>query len=68
MESAMDAYSILWADLMALKRRGPRFLITTLVSPVLYMVAFGWGLGRGMSLNEPATWNLLYRASSPSLP
>ena len=51
MVSAMDAYSILWADLMALKRRGPRFLITTLVSPVLYMVAFGWGLGRGMSLN-----------------
>ena len=47
----MDAYSILWADLMALKRRGPRFLITTLVSPLLYLVAFGWGLGRGMSLN-----------------
>ncbi len=36
---------------MALKRRGPRFLITTLVSPLLYLVAFGWGLGRGMSLN-----------------
>lgn len=51
MESVMDAYSILWADFMALKRRGPRFLVTTLVSPVLYLVAFGWGLGRGMSLN-----------------
>ena len=50
-ESIMDAYSILWADLMALKRRGLRFLITTLVSPLLYLVAFGWGLGRGMSLN-----------------
>ena len=47
----MDAYSILWADLMASKRRGPRYLITTLVSPLLYLVAFGWGLGRGMSLN-----------------
>ena len=50
-QSTMDAYSILWADLMALKRRGPRFLIITLVSPLLYLVAFGWGLGRGMSLN-----------------
>ena len=47
----MDAYSILWADLMALKRRGPRYLITTLVSPILYLVAFGWGLGRGINLN-----------------
>ncbi len=47
----IDAYSILWADLMALKRRGPRYLITTLVSPVLYLVAFGWGLGRGINLN-----------------
>ena len=36
---------------MALKRRGPKFLVITLVSPLLYMVAFGWGLGRGMSLN-----------------
>jgi len=47
----IDAYSILWADLMALKRRGTRYLITTLVSPILYLVAFGWGLGRGINLN-----------------
>lgn len=50
-KSAVDAYSILWADLMTLKRRGPKFLIITLVSPLLYLVAFGWGLGRGMNLN-----------------
>ncbi|OPY51799.1 MAG: ABC-2 type transporter [Methanosaeta sp. PtaU1.Bin060] len=47
----MDAYSILWADLAALKRRWPRYLITTLISPILYLVAFGWGLGRGINLN-----------------
>jgi len=47
----MDAYSILWSDLAALKRRWPRYLITTLVSPLLYLVAFGWGLGRGINLN-----------------
>ena len=46
-----DAYSILWADLDCLRRRGLRYLITTLVSPVLYLVAFGWGLGRGIDLN-----------------
>jgi ABC-2 type transport system permease protein len=47
----MDAYNILWADLMALKRNWPRYLVTTLISPLLYLVAFGWGLGRGIDLN-----------------
>ncbi len=47
----MDAYSILWSDLTALKRRWPRYLLTTLISPLLYLVAFGWGLGRGINLN-----------------
>lgn len=48
---ASDAYSILWADLVTLKRRWSRYLITTLISPLLYLVAFGWGLGRGINLN-----------------
>ena len=47
----IDAYSILWSDLAALKRRWPRYLVTTLISPILYLVAFGWGLGRGIDLN-----------------
>jgi len=47
----MDAYNILWADLVALKRHLPRYIITTLISPLLYLVAFGWGLGRGINLN-----------------
>ncbi|HNT72250.1 MAG TPA: ABC transporter permease, partial [Methanothrix sp.] len=46
----VDAYSILWADLMVLKRRMARYLVTTLISPLLYLVAFGWGLGRGISV------------------
>jgi len=48
---AEDAYNILWADLAALKRRWARYLTTTLISPLLYLVAFGWGLGRGINLN-----------------
>jgi ABC-type multidrug transport system permease subunit len=47
----MDAYTILWADLMALKRRWSRYIITTLISPLLYLLAFGWGLGRGINMN-----------------
>ena len=48
---SQDAYTILWSDLMVLKRRLGRYLLTTLISPLLYLVAFGWGLGRGMSVN-----------------
>lgn len=46
-----DAYSILWADLVVLRRRLVRFLVTTLVSPLLYLFAFGWGLGRGITVD-----------------
>ncbi len=50
-KGSIDAYTIIWSDLMVLKRRPGRYLITTLISPILYLVAFGWGLGRGMSVN-----------------
>jgi ABC-type polysaccharide/polyol phosphate export systems, permease component len=46
-----DICSILWSDLVTLKRRWARYLITTLMSPLLYLMAFGWGLGRGINMN-----------------
>jgi len=47
----MDAYTIIWSDMMMLKRRWAKYLLTTLLSPLLYLMAFGWGLGRGISIN-----------------
>lgn len=47
----MDAYTIMWSDMMMLKRRWAKYLVTTLLSPLLYLMAFGWGLGRGISVN-----------------
>ncbi len=47
----MDTYSILWPDIMMLKRRWPKYLLTTLITPFLYLIAFGWGLGRGISVS-----------------
>ncbi|MEM2816189.1 MAG: ABC transporter permease [Candidatus Bathyarchaeia archaeon] len=44
-----DIYAVFWADLRVLKRRASRTLATTLVNPVLYLLAFGYGLGRGIS-------------------
>jgi ABC-2 type transport system permease protein len=44
-----DIYSVLWVDLRFLRRHWLRTLATSLVNPVLYLVAFGYGLGSGIS-------------------
>jgi ABC-2 type transport system permease protein len=44
-----DIYSVLWVDLRFLRRHWLRTLATSIVSPILYLVAFGFGLGRGIS-------------------
>lgn len=45
-----DAYSVLWADLRFTRRRWLRTLLVSLVGPLLYLVAFGYGLGRGVAV------------------
>jgi ABC-2 type transport system permease protein len=44
-----DIYSVLWVDLRFLRRHWLRTLATSIVNPVLYLVAFGYGLGRGIT-------------------
>ena len=44
-----DIYSVLWVDLRFLRRHWIRTLATSIVSPILYLVAFGFGLGQGIS-------------------
>lgn len=46
----MDFLTVLWPDLLILRRRLARYLLTTLISPLLYLLAFGWGLGRGVNM------------------
>ena len=43
-----DIYSVLWVDLRFLRRHWLRTLATSIVNPVLYLVAFGYGLGGGI--------------------
>jgi ABC-2 type transport system permease protein len=45
-----DTYTVLWGDLRFLSRNWAKTLATTLVAPVLYLLAFGYGLGRGVSI------------------
>ena len=50
MSVLQDIYSVLWVDLRFLSRNWHKTLATTLVAPVLYLFAFGYGLGKGMSI------------------
>jgi len=47
-----DAYSVLWVDLRFLRRHWLRTLVTSLVNPLLYLLAFGYGLGGGISIED----------------
>jgi ABC-2 type transport system permease protein len=51
MRMLTDIYSVLWVDLRVLRRRWVRTLSTSLVNPILYLVAFGFGLGQGISFD-----------------
>ena len=46
-----DIYSVLWVDLRNMRRHWKATIATSLVLPLLYLVAFGYGLGRGMNID-----------------
>lgn len=48
----MDIWTVFWRDWLVLKRRLGRFILSRLVSPVLYLVAFGWGLGSQIQVRQ----------------
>ncbi len=43
-----DIWTVFWRDWIVLKRRLSRYILSRMITPMLYLVAFGWGLGRGM--------------------
>jgi ABC-2 type transport system permease protein len=45
-----DIWTVFWRDWLVLKRRMPRFILSRMVAPMLYLVAFGWGLGRSIQV------------------
>ncbi|SFM10832.1 ABC transporter permease [Pelosinus propionicus] len=47
-----DIWTVFWRDWLVLKRRIGRFILSRMVSPILYLVAFGWGLGRSIQVNQ----------------
>lgn len=46
-----DSVRIAWIDICFIKRNIGTVLLTSLVAPLLYLVAFGYGLGRGLTVD-----------------
>ena len=50
LENLRDIYAVVWVDLRFLSRNLGKTLALTLVAPILYLLAFGYGLGRGSNI------------------
>jgi ABC-2 type transport system permease protein len=50
MDTLRDIYAVVWVDLRFLSRNLGKTMALTLVAPVLYLLAFGYGLGRGANI------------------
>ncbi|MBR1420841.1 MAG: ABC transporter permease [Selenomonadaceae bacterium] len=44
----IDTLTVFNRDWIVLKRRLTKFILSRMVAPILYLVAFGWGLGRSI--------------------
>ena len=51
-ENLMDIATVFWRDWVVLKRRLAKFILSRMVAPMLYLVAFGWGLGRSIEVSS----------------
>jgi ABC-type multidrug transport system permease subunit len=46
-ETLQDISTVVWVDLRFLRRNIGKTMALTLIAPILYLLAFGYGLGRG---------------------
>ena len=47
-----DIWTVFWRDWVVLKLRMMKFILSRMVAPILYLVAFGWGLGRSIQVDS----------------
>ena len=52
MQMIDDIWTVFWRDWVVLKRRLAKFILARMVAPMLYLVAFGWGLGRSINVGS----------------
>ena len=47
-----DIWTVFWRDWIVLKRRMVKFILSRMVAPTLYLVSFGWWLGRSIQVDS----------------
>ena len=47
-----DIWTVFWRDWIVLKRRIGHFILARMITPILYLVAFGWGVGRSVQVGS----------------
>lgn len=51
MIQAVDTYTVFWREMLVLKRTFWKFTSSVLIGPLLYLIAFGWGLGQSIQID-----------------
>lgn len=51
-----DICTVFWRDWVVLKHRLVKFIFSRMVTPILYMVAFGWGLSRNIQVQGTGSY------------
>lgn len=46
----MEVFTILWREYIFFKRRFFKITTSAIMTPILYLIAFGWGLGRDITV------------------
>ena len=45
-----DVWTVFWRDWIVLRRRLIKYVLSRMVSPLMFLIAFGWGLGRSIDV------------------
>ena len=45
-----DVWTVFWRDWIVLRRRLTKYVLSRMVSPLMFLIAFGWGLGRSIDV------------------
>ncbi|WP_232294242.1 ABC-2 transporter permease [Syntrophaceticus schinkii] len=51
-EMIYDTYTVFWREMVLLRKKFKSFFAGSMVSPLLYLLSFGWGLGRNIQFGS----------------
>ena len=54
-----DIWIVFWRDWIVLKHRLTKYILSRMVSPLMFLIAFGWGLGRSIDVGTGAYLDFL---------